>query len=241
VREIRYRSGEFELKAWVYAPPEADGTLSPALVYLHPGIGSAGSAWIRDTKPFIQAGFIVMLPTFRGEMGNPGHHEFVLGEVDDAKAAIAWLAEQPIVDRNRIYAFGWSYGGFISAMLSLFDDIPLRHSGSIGGLLSPVLFDKWARLGWALPFDGSDAKEGELRSLVGNVQWMKRRHYAYMGSADSEYVPAIVAAKREIAYGPSQLEIVMVPGEHFGSAAPGITRYLDVITREQNGSTRPES
>ena len=231
LREVSYRSGGLELKAWVYEPPGVGAALAPALVYLHPGVGAAGSSWIGDTKPFVEAGFVVMLPTFRGEMGNPGHFEFALGEVDDAKAAIVWLGEQPFVDRTRIYAFGWSYGGFLSAMLSLLDDVPLRHSGSIGGLLSPGLFNDFEA--GALPFDRSNVEENELRSLVGNIRWMKRKHYAYMGSADSFYVPAIVAAKHEMARGASLLEIVMVPGEHFGSALPGIALYFDLIEREQ--------
>ena len=81
------------------------------------------------------------------------------------------------------------------------------------------------------PFDRSNAEEFGLRSLVGNLRWMKRRHYAYVGVADSGFVPAIVAAKREMARGPSQLEIVMVPGEHFAAAAPAINRYFDVVRR----------
>jgi len=140
------------------------------------------------------------------------------------------------VDRERIYAFGWSYGGGISAMLSLLDGLPLRHSASCGGLLSPLVYDEFSRMGLVFPFDRSNPEELRLRTLVGNIRWMKRRHYAYLGSADSAYVPAIVAAKREMSRGQSLLQIVMVPGEHFAAAGPAVLRYFDLIRRESAAS-----
>jgi hypothetical protein len=232
IREVTYRSGALDLKAWIYTPAGAEASPAPALVYLHPGNSGAARAWIRDTKPFLDAGFVVMLPTFRGEVGNPGYFEDTMGEVDDAKAAIIWLSTQPVVDRERIYAFGWSYGGGISALLSLFDDMPLRHSASSGGLFSMAVLDEFARMGWPFPYDRSNPEEGRLRVLVGNIRWMKRRHYAYMGSADSTFVPAIAAAKEEMSRGRSHLQIIMVPGEHFRAGGPALLRYFDLILRE---------
>jgi len=38
-------------------------------------------------------------------------------EVEDQLAGIAWLKAQPWVDPQRIGAFGWSYGGYMTAML----------------------------------------------------------------------------------------------------------------------------
>jgi dipeptidyl aminopeptidase/acylaminoacyl peptidase len=74
--------------------------------------------------------------TLRGEDGNPGYHEMFFGEVDDGRAAISWLARQPGIDKSRIYAFGHSAGGVVAALFSLYDDLPLRATGSAGGLAS---------------------------------------------------------------------------------------------------------
>ena len=230
VREVQYRSGELDLQAWVFTPKAAETVAAPALVYLHPDVTGATPSWLRDTKPFIEAGFVIMLPNFRGEAGNPGHFEFAFGEVDDAAAAIRWLAAQRYVDAEHIYAFGWSYGGFISALLSLWDDVPLRHSASCGGLLGQGILAQEAAL---LPFDIADPTEERLRLLVGNLRWMQREHYAYMGTADDKFFPAIVAAKREMKGRPSLLEIDMVPGAHFAAGTPGMLRYMDIIRRER--------
>ena len=91
---------------------------------------------LNDCLPFLAAGFAVMTPTLRGENGNPGSFELFYGEVDDAEAAVRFLAAQPRIDSKRIYTFGHSVGGGISALLSLRPEIPVRKGGSSGGLYS---------------------------------------------------------------------------------------------------------
>ncbi len=70
----------------------------------------------------------------RGENGNPGNYELFLTEVGDAKAAVRWLARQPFVDAKRVYTFGHSTGGAISALLSLREGVPAVNGGCWGGL-----------------------------------------------------------------------------------------------------------
>lgn len=104
----------------------------PALMFLHGGF-AFGAGDLEACQAFMDAGYIVMCPMLRGENGNPGVFEMFLGEVEDAKAAAVWLAEQPGVDKSRIFAFGHSVGGGVSAMLSLRENVPVQHSGSSGG------------------------------------------------------------------------------------------------------------
>ncbi len=230
VREVKYPSGNLHLRAWIFVPENVVEGSTPALLYLHPGL-SAESRTIRQCKPFIDSGYVVMVPTFRGEQGNAGDYEFCFGEVDDAAAAARWLADQPAVDPARIYAFGWSYGGFISATLSLFDDVPLLHTGSCGGLLYPQLFDD-PRMSEGLPFDVTNPMEIEMRALLGNVHWMRCRHFAFIGSADQGFVPAVNVAQQETSEGDSLLQILMVPGDHFTSAKAAIERYLEITINQ---------
>ena len=135
VTEVSYRSGELTLKAWLVMPQHATAEKLPAVVYFHGGF-AFGFSELNDCLPFLDSGFAVMTPTLRGENGNPGSFELFYGEVDDAEAAVRFLAAKPRIDSKRIYTFGHSVGGGISALLSLRPEIPVRKGGSSGGLYS---------------------------------------------------------------------------------------------------------
>ncbi|MCA9099986.1 MAG: DUF4339 domain-containing protein [Planctomycetales bacterium] len=231
VDEVTYRSGDLTLKAWV----NRSGTQAernPALVYFHGGF-AFGASDMEACQAFVDEGFIVMTPMLRGENGCPGNFELFLGEVDDAKAAVQWLAAQPDVDPDRIYTFGHSVGGGISAMLSLLDDVPIQHGGSSGGLYGLDLFDGWADDGY-VPFDLDDPRERQLRVLLGNIRWMKHKHYAFLGNSDvfgpQEHLVRVENAQVAAATGnESLLEIRSVPGDHFSSFEPAVRMYLAMI------------
>jgi acetyl esterase/lipase len=222
VEEVQYLSDGLQLKAWVYRPQGVPGP-HPALVFFHGGF-AFGSGDLEACRPFMDAGFIVMAPMLRGENGNPGEFELFLGEVDDARAAVKWLAGQPGVDAARIYTFGHSVGGGVSAMLSLLEDVPIRHGGSSGGL-----YDQTTFLGWSdiVPFE-STPEERSVRLLVGNTQHMKHQHYAYIGAEDDPFEVAIEQVHSTM--GPdSLLTIERVPGDHFTSFDESLQRYLQVV------------
>ena len=225
-QEITFVSGDLPLKAWVYVPPGEPATPRPALVFFHGGFAFGGGD-MAELQPFMDAGFVVMCPMLRGENGNPGNFELFWGEVDDAKAAVHWLAGQPYVDRNRIFTFGHSVGGGVSAMLSLLDDVPIQHGGSSGGLYGTRVFSDWSDI---VPFDRSNKEEARLRVLLGNIQHMQRRHFAYLGASDL-FGPEMKKAKQEAAGG-GKLEVISVPGDHFSSFQPALEDYLRKV---QNG------
>lgn len=227
VQEVTYPSGKLALKAWVAYPASASPAAKvPGVVFLHGGY-AFGAGDFNDARPFLEAGFAVLCPMLRGENGNPGNMELALGEVDDANAAVAWLASQPQVDSSRLYAFGFSAGGLISAMLSLRPS-PLRHAASAGGLYGPSLFD----IDWmldmtkGLPFDRSDPKERSMRVLIGNVRWLQLRHFAYVGANDLDQ--DVEHARREMPEG-SRLTIIIMPGDHFEALRPAVQDYIQRI------------
>jgi len=106
------------------------------------------------------------------------------------------------------------------------DDVPVRHTASFGGLYGPDAFE-----GQALPFDSTNPRERELRLLIGNVRWMRHRHYAYIGTVDEWFVRRIVQAKQEVGTHESLLQIVMVPGDHLSGQPRAMRRYLDLVKR----------
>ena len=58
--EVKYKSGELQLKAWVSQPP-AGAPPAPAVLYLHGGFAFDREDW-EQCKPFRDAGFVTMTP-----------------------------------------------------------------------------------------------------------------------------------------------------------------------------------
>lgn len=229
VHVITYRSGKLNLKAWVKAPPHIKKRPLPAVVYFHSDFAFTANHF-KTCRPFLQAGFIVMTPMLRGENGNPGDCEMFLGEVDDAVAAIKWLAKQPSVDSRRIYTFGHSAGGVISALLSLRKDVPIRHGGSSGGLYGPLLFSMIQN---RVPFDHTNPVEREMRVLPPNVRWMQRPHYAFIGTEDPGVRSGVERARKEMdKLSKPLLKIIEHPGAHSSALAPAVDKYVDILTAD---------
>jgi len=231
VRRVTYPSGELELSAWVRMPSFASAK-APALVYFH-GDFAFGPDDMAVVEPFYEAGFVVMTPMLRGENGNPGDFELLWGEVDDGRAAVEWLARQDRVDARRIYAFGHSVGGGVAAMLSLYPELPLRSTGSCGGVYVPETFGRWAKsTGNAklVRFDPSDPAEVQLRTLGPNLAWMVHSHVAYVGEDDPWFIDNAAALEAKAWALGKPFELVMVPGDHMSSLEPALAAYLALIS-----------
>ncbi|WP_052555362.1 alpha/beta hydrolase family protein [Enhygromyxa salina] len=229
VMAVTYPSGDLSLAAWYATPLGASGSnRAPALVYFH-GDFAFGPDDFEAVRPFVDAGFVVMTPMLRGENGNPGDFELLWGEVDDARAAIEWVASQPMVDRRRIYAFGHSIGGGVAAMLSLYPTLPLRITGSCGGIYMPETFSRWAaskQNGELVRFDANDPEETELRVLGPNLAWMVHRHVAYVGDDDPWFVDNAAALERSAWALGKPFERVVVTGDHMQSLQPALAAFL---------------
>ncbi|MCA9085258.1 MAG: acetylxylan esterase [Planctomycetaceae bacterium] len=226
VRQIAYRSGDLELNAW-YAVPETLRDQHPAVVYFHSG-HAFGAADFQEAQIFLEAGFAVLTPMLRGENGNPGDFELWLGEVEDAANAIRWIADQPEIDANHIYAFGHSVGGGISAMLSLqSSDLPLRHSASCGGIYSAEVLQAWGSE--HCPFDPEDELECRMRLLAPNIEWMARQHLAFVGVYDPLDLVSGNLQK-------GKLKRIRLLGDHFTSLQPAMREYVKVIHAEAFGA-----
>lgn len=105
---ITYESDGRKLMAWLMKPSVKGKR--PAIVYAHGG-DALGASDADDVKVFVNSGFIVMLPAWRGENGNEGNYELCYGEVDDAVAAVNYLAHRKDVDTSLIFGVGHSIGG----------------------------------------------------------------------------------------------------------------------------------
>ncbi|MFT5527423.1 MAG: alpha/beta superfamily hydrolase [Pirellulaceae bacterium] len=227
VREVTYQSAGNALKAWVHTT--SDTEKKPALVFLHGGFYFSNE-YFETTRPFINENFVVMAPMLRGENGNPGNHELMLGEVDDAKAAIQWLSQQPYVDANRIFVFGYQEGGAIASLLSLMEGVSMQHSASCDGLYPASVFEAWDSQG-IVPFNIANSDEKDMRVLIGKINQMKSKHFAYIGN-DAQYFVQVANQIRPQANG-SQLSLEAVAGDHETCLPAAIQAYL-LVCKQAN-------
>jgi dipeptidyl aminopeptidase/acylaminoacyl peptidase len=155
VTEIEYPSGELRLKAWVNRPKD-EKSKYPAILFLHGGFAFGAGDW-DQTKPYRDAGFVVLAPMLRGENGQAGAFSYFYDEVDDVLAAAEYLSKQPYVDANRLFVAGHSVGGTMTLLAALASN-RFRAAASFDG--APY----WGPFTEAkdLPFDKSDPREIQL-------------------------------------------------------------------------------
>lgn len=211
----------------LYAPPTnqalARNGRAPVLVYLHGGFALGEGEVTDDCRPFLDAGFAVWAPAFRGENGNPGDHELYFGELDDARAAIESVGKFSTADPLRVVVFGHSAGAILSSLLTLLPSSSVVDSGGAGGLYGPSLFG-------ALPVPFEDtAEERRLRLFAPNVKQMRHPHFACSGERDQGTRAVLEQTGRVAAAANLPLETRIVPGDHFESLQPCMVAFLERV------------
>ncbi|MFB9951465.1 alpha/beta hydrolase family protein [Rhizobium puerariae] len=162
-RRVLYRGGpdgSIELVAWL-SHYEPSSKPRPAVLFLHGGNATGDGHW-ELMKPYWEAGFVVMLPSFRGENGQAGNYSGFYDETTDALAAASYLEELPGIDRNRFFLAGHSNGGTLALLASM--TRKFRASAPISaGVNSWRYFGRFER---EVRFDEADQKEFIMRSSV---------------------------------------------------------------------------
>jgi len=231
VELVSYFSNGLELKGWLVKPKAASNQPRPGVVYLHNNFSLTMRSY-DNALAFVEAGFTVFLPTWRAENGNAGDFELLYGEVDDAKAAIAWFAARPDILPDAVYVIGHSIGGGIAALLSLHPDQQARITASVGGIYRARTFWFWSNRSSThnlIRFDPLDATEVTLRLLGPNVRDMANRHIAYAGEGDSfdtSYALHVQELAREF---DAPYEVVLVSGDHMSSIDEAIQHFISEI------------
>lgn len=88
----------------------------------------------------------------------------IADEIEDVKAGMWFLAEQPDVDRARIGVYGGSWGGFEALYASAFGDRRAAPVVTVA-LYPPVDFSSWAAAAAAMLEPGRSGVEGHLRRI----------------------------------------------------------------------------
>ncbi|KQM35361.1 aminopeptidase [Rhizobium sp. Leaf68] len=153
-------NGSIELVAWLseYVPEKK---LKPAVLFLHGGNATGDGHWAL-MRPYWEAGFVVMLPSFRGENGQKGYYSGFYDETSDALSAAEFLENLPGIDKDRFFLAGHSNGGTLSLLAAMTRKFRAAVPVS-AGVNSWRYFNRYTD---ELCFDESNQQEFIMRSSV---------------------------------------------------------------------------
>jgi formylglycine-generating enzyme required for sulfatase activity len=177
---------------------------------LHGGFSFDLGDW-DQTKPYRDAGFVVLIPILRAENGQPGAFSYFYDEVDDVLAAGEYLSKQPYVDANRLFVAGHSVGGTMTLLAALASQRFRAASSFDGACYRPEFVTRAA----SMPYDSSDPRESQLRSPIVYASSFKcpvRMYYATESASIGQVMSrrtAALAKRRGL-----DVEAVEIEGNH---------------------------
>ena len=207
--EMAYTSGELSLKA--FASPVIPGAKpGPAVLFLHGGFVFGAGHWDL-TRPFREAGYVVMVPTLRGENGQAGACSFFYDEIDDVLAATDALATRPDVDPTRLYLAGHSVGGTLTLLTALTSD---RFRAAASFSAAPDLVE-WSRGRLdRIPFSSDRPDEFRMRSAVAFATGFRCPVRLYFGEDEFRLQAAIHRTALLAERAGLDVRAVELPGGH---------------------------
>jgi dipeptidyl aminopeptidase/acylaminoacyl peptidase len=210
--EITYPSGSLRLRAWLSLPVDATKK-HPAVLYLHSGFDFSKESWDL-VRPFREAGYVVMLPTMRGENGQHGVFTMYYDEVSDTISAADYLRNLPQVDSKRLFVTGYSVGGTLTMLASeLYPHF--RAAASISGTPDVATYLKYAgRAPYNAPFDPADPREALIRSPLAWAESIKCPIRLYYGTEEDYFAIATPAMALVAKTKGIDAEALAVKGDH---------------------------
>lgn len=222
---IRYPAVDGDLAAYL-TPDRGDGERRPAVVWAKGGFGGIGSYLWEEGDPendqsvraFLDAGLVVMCPSWRGENDNPGRFELFYGEVDDLLAAVDFIKKQPHVDPERVYLAGHSTGGTL-VLLAATTGVDVRAAFSFGG--APDMLEVMSDgEGYGnTPYGGDVARGHELRSAIRYTPYIESPVFYFEGGHSNYPEGAAMMGAMAMGYG-VEFAAFELPGDHFDILAP---------------------
>ncbi len=170
---ISWQSSDgLEIEGVLSTPIEFDANKKyPLLVVIHGGPAWASFPIFSDCfnekypiEQFIEKGFIVLEPNYRGSSGygnkflKENYRKLGIADYDDVISGVDKLVEKGIADKDRVGVMGWSNGGYIAAFCSTFSS---RFKAiSVGGGIT----------NWSTHYVNTDIPYF-IRSYLGNDPW----------------------------------------------------------------------
>jgi dipeptidyl aminopeptidase/acylaminoacyl peptidase len=219
---VPYTSGGLRLTAWV-SPAPPDGQKHPAVLFLHGGFALGADDW-DQTRPYRDAGYVVLEPALRGENGQSGSYSMFFDETDDALAAAGALAELPYVDAGHLYVAGHSVGGTLSLLAALTSN-RFKAAASFSGSPDQVA---WARgQSELVPFDTGDIREFRIRSPIAYASSFKCPVRLYYGSQEWFFSGSCQHTAKLAREKGMDVEAVSVSGDHFTAVPAELQKSIE--------------
>ncbi|MGE7997444.1 S9 family peptidase [Lysinibacillus sp. NPDC093190] len=165
-------SDGLEIEGVLSTPVEFDANKKyPLLVVIHGGPAWASFPIFSDCfnekypiEQFIEKGFIVLEPNYRGSSGygneflKSNYRKLGIANYDDVISGVDKLVDKGIADKDRVGVMGWSNGGYVSAFCSTFSS---RFKAiSVGGGIT----------NWSTHYVNTDIPYF-IRMYLGNDPW----------------------------------------------------------------------
>lgn len=222
VKVVHYPSGDRELMAWLALPKQGKQPY-PIVVFAHGGY-ALGKSDFDEVQPFVSKGYALLLPTWRGENGNPGNFEMCGGEVEDLVAAIDYVSTKKSIDKSKIFVAGHSIGA-TNVMLAAELSGKIRKAVACGGL------PDMASAGSAYenpPFDDKNWTERYMRSPA---KWAKELKcpllllYAEKDPGDAMFKKQAEHMKESS--DKNSISVEVIPNtDHFTALRPAVSRMI---------------
>jgi len=127
IRDVVFLSGNLWLTGTLYLPPAASQMRLPGVVLCHDvtPLGRRMALYELLARALMERGYAVLTIDFRGfgDSQTPTRLENFsdLDFAQDVRAALSFLAEQPMIDASRLFAVGHAFGGGVARQTSLED------------------------------------------------------------------------------------------------------------------------
>ncbi|WP_285398781.1 S9 family peptidase [Lysinibacillus sp. fls2-241-R2A-57] len=170
---ISWKSSDgLEIEGVLSTPVDFDANKKyPLLVVIHGGPAWASFPIFSDCfnekypiEQFIEKGFIVLEPNYRGSSGygneflKANYRKLGIANYDDVISGVDKLVDKGMADKDRVGVMGWSNGGYISAFCSTFSS--RFKAVSVGGGIT----------NWSSHYVNTDIPYF-IRMYLGNSPW----------------------------------------------------------------------
>lgn len=244
VKSVTYKARDgLEIPAYLAIPPRTAAGKPPLVVVIHggPHAGGYGPWFDEETQFFASRGYAVLLPNFRGTTGygrkflEAGYRQWGRAMQDDITDGVKWVAQQGLVDPDRVCLYGQSYGGY-AALMGLVRE-PNLFKCAVAGLAVTdpgLLFEP----GWNRSVARDDV-EAYLKRTIGDMDTQR----AWLDEVSPLKRAADIHKPVLLAFGGADRRVPLVHGTRLRSAleANGTPVEWIMYPDEAHGFTRDEN
>jgi dipeptidyl aminopeptidase/acylaminoacyl peptidase len=230
---VAWKSDEFTIEGLLTLPPRGVAK-PPYKLVVHPHGGPHGRptpGFDFTVQVFAAKGYAVLQPNFRGSTGygqkfiDADHGDFGGGDMRDVMAGVDKLVADGVADKDRLFVYGVSYGGFMTSWLVGHTDrfraaVPQNAVTDLNMMWSLSDLQSWTE--WE--FGGKPWEQPE-----------KYRKHSPLTYADKVKTPTLILHARD----DRRCPLPMAQAFHKALAARGVPTGLVIYPDEGHGIKQP--